>query len=106
MPKYLLKARYTPQGMKGVLSEGGTGRRETIAKMIADVGGSLEAFYFALGEDDVILIADVPDNVTTASIGMLVSASGSVTSRTTVLLTPEEIDQAAQLQVDYRPPGG
>jgi len=105
MPKFLLRANYTPTGMKGLLTEGGTGRREAVAKMIADVGGTLESFYFALGEDDVFMIADVPDNVSTAALSMMVCASGSATTRTTVLMTPEDMDRATGVHVDYRPPG-
>jgi uncharacterized protein with GYD domain len=105
MAKYLLQANYTQAGVQGVMKEGGSGRRDAIAKMLADVGGSLEAFYFAFGPDDVYVIAEVPDNVSVAAISLAVGAAGGATVRTIVLLTPEEIDRAAQQSVAYRPPG-
>ena len=105
MAKFMIQASYTQSGVQGVLKEGGSGRRDAIGKLLADLGGSLEGFYFAFGQDDVFVIADLPDNVTAAAIGLTVAASGAVTSRTVVLLTPEEIDRATQQSVSYRAPG-
>ena len=105
MAKYLITASYTAEGMKGVVSKGGTDRREAIAKAVADLGGQVESFYFAFGEEDVYVVVDLPDNTSAAAIGMAVGASGMVRTKTVVLLTPEEIDRAAQKQVGYRAPG-
>lgn len=105
MPKILWSGSYTQQGTKGVLSDGGTKRREVVEKMLASVGGRLECLYFSFGSDDVMLIADVPDNVSAASVGLAVAASGSVHGRITILLTPEEIDQATKKAPVYRAPG-
>jgi uncharacterized protein with GYD domain len=105
MPKYLIKGNYSPDGIKGLLREGGSSRRETVGKMISSLGGKLEAFYFSFGQDDVYLIVDVPDAVTASAIGLTVNASGLVSITTTVLITPEEIDQASKKSISYRAPG-
>jgi uncharacterized protein with GYD domain len=105
MAKYLWNASYTQAGVQGLIKEGGSSRRDLVAKLLADIGGSLEAFYYTFGEDDVIVIADIPDNVSAAAISMTVAASGAVRVKTTVLLTPEEIDRATEKSVAYRPPG-
>jgi uncharacterized protein with GYD domain len=105
MPKYLWKASYTAEGAKGVLKEGGSKRRQAAADALQAVGGKLEAFYYAFGDSDVYLIADLPDNVSVAAGSMAVNASGSVTVKTIVLLTPEEVDAACKKAVAYRPPG-
>ena len=105
MPKYLFQASYTTEGLKGVLKEGATKRREAVTQLIKALGGTVEAFYFALGDDDVYVLSDVPDNVTTTAISLTVNASGAVKVKTVVLLTPEEVDQAAKMTVNYRPPG-
>jgi uncharacterized protein with GYD domain len=105
MAKYLVAASYNADGMKGVISKGGTARREAVEKMVAEVGGHVESFHFAFGSDDAYVVVDVPDNVAAAAIGMAVGASGMASCRTTVLLTPEEIDKAASSAVTYRPPG-
>jgi len=76
-----------------------------VEKMISGLGGSVESFYFAFGGTDVYVIADVPDNVSAAAVALTVSATGRVSCKTTVLLTPGEIDQAAQKSVDYKAPG-
>lgn len=106
MPRYLIEVSYTPEGLKGVLAKGGTARREVVDKMLAEVGGTVESFDFAFGANDAFLILDVPDHTTVAGIAMMVGAAGAATCRTTVLLTPEEIDRAAAVRATYTPPGG
>jgi len=105
MPKYLIQASYTTEGIKGVLKGGGSARRAAAQQAIESVDGRLEAFYFAFGEDDVFAIFDAPDNVSLAAATLAINASGVVQTKTTVLLTPEEIDQASKKTVRYRPPG-
>lgn len=105
MPKYLFQASYIGEGLKGLLKDGGSKRRETIEQLAKGMGGKLEAFYYAFGDDDLFVIADFPDNVTASAISLIVNASGAVKVKTTVLITPEEVDQATKKTVDYRPPG-
>jgi uncharacterized protein with GYD domain len=105
MAKYLIIASYTSEGMKGVISKGGTARRDAVAKTVADLGGQVDSFYFAFGDEDAYVTVELPDNTAAAAIGMAVGASGMVSTKTVVLLTPEDIDRAAQTQLAYRPPG-
>lgn len=105
MAKYLWQVTYTPSGMKGVLKEGGTSRRNLVEKIVQNMGGTLESFYYAFGDDDVYVIADFPSNVQAAAVAMNVEAAGAASIKTTVLLTPEEIDHATQQDVEYRAPG-
>ena len=105
MPKYLVQANYVGEGVKGLLKEGGTGRRAAVEKLIKSLGGTLEAFYYAFGETDAYVIAELPDNASMAAIALTVSASGAATVKTTVLMTPEDIDEAAKKTPSYRPPG-
>ena len=105
MPKYLFAATLTQSGVQGVMKEGGTSRRETLKKTAASVGGTLEAFYFAFGTSDVYLIVDLPDAASAAALSMTTSASGAVQVNTTVLITPEEMDEARNKTVEYRAPG-
>jgi uncharacterized protein with GYD domain len=105
MPKYLFRGSYSPEGFRGLLDEGGSARIEAAKKALESVGGTLEAFYFSFGEDDFYIIADLPDNVTTTAVSFVGNVSGSFTIRTTVLLTPEEVDEAIEESVDFRAPG-
>jgi len=105
MPKYLWQVSYTAEGAKGLAAEGGTGRRAAVQEMLESVGGKLDAFYYAFGSDDLVVIADVPDNVSVAALSLRTAAAGAARSRTTVLLTPEEVDEAAKRTVEYRVPG-
>ena len=106
MPKYLVQGSYVGDGVQGLRREGGTSRRAAVERACLSVGGSLDEFYYAFGETDVVAIMTLPDNVTAAGVALLVASSGKVAIRTTVLLTPEEIDAATKIGGDYRPPGG
>jgi uncharacterized protein with GYD domain len=105
MPKYMIQASYVGEGLKGLLKEGGTKRRETVAQVIEGMGGKLESFYYTFGDYDVVGIAEMPDNVSAVAFSLMVNASGAINAKSTVLLTPEEVDQATKKSVDYRPPG-
>ena len=105
MAKYLFTGSYTSDGAKGVLKEGGTARRAMLDEMIGSLGGTVESFYFAFGEADVYVIADLPDASSAAAMSMTASATGAVEVRTIALLTPEELDDATTKSVAYRAPG-
>lgn len=106
MPKYLFTASYTQEGVKGLLKEGGSSRKETLDNLIRGMGGSMEAFYYAFGGDDAVVIVEFPDDATATGVSLAISASGAVKNvQTTVLIDPETIDEAIKKTVDYRPPG-
>jgi uncharacterized protein with GYD domain len=105
MPKYLLRANYVGEGVKGLLKEGGTSRRAAAEKAVQSIGGKMEAFYYAFGDVDAYVIVDVPDNVSMAALALTISASGAVTVKTDVLMTAEDVDAATKKTPSYRPPG-
>ena len=105
MPKYLFEVTYTAQGAKGVLSEGGSKRRDAGTKALEGAGGKVESFYFAFGKSDAVVVVDLPDNISAAAASLALNATGAVVSHTTVLLTPAEIDAAVKKSVPYRAPG-
>jgi uncharacterized protein with GYD domain len=105
MAKYLLEVSYTLDGIKGVKAAGGSARLAAAKAAAESVGGTLEAFYFAFGATDVYVIAELPDNVSAASLALAVAAGGGARARTVVLLTPDEMDRAAGTDVAYSPPG-
>jgi uncharacterized protein with GYD domain len=106
MAKYLIKGSYTSEGVKGIVKEGGSGRRNAVEQLVQSAGGKVEAVYWALGEADVYVILELPDNATAAALSMAVNAVGAIQTRTVALLTAEEIDTASKQSLDYRPPGG
>jgi len=105
MAKYLFETRYTAEGAKGVGREGGSSRRAMVEAMIKGLGGKLEAFYFAFGDVDLYTIVELPDHAAAAAVSIAVSQGGGATTKTIVLIPPEDIDRAAKKTVDYRPPG-
>lgn len=105
MPKFLVKVSYNAEGAKGLLKEGGTSRRSTIQKLVAELGGNVESFYFAYGEDDAYVIVDLPDATSGIALSLGANASGTLRLSTVPLITPEEIDAATKKSIEYRAPG-
>ena len=133
MAKYLAQITYTVEGAKGLLKDGGTKRHDVVEQLtkelgtkstsakppltmtccsmeavdhlVKGVGGTLEAFYYAFGDCDLILIMELPDHASAAVFSLVISASGAAKVKTTILISPEEIDQATTKSVNYRPPG-
>lgn len=105
MPKYLIQASYTTEGLQGLIREGGTARRLAVDRAIESLGGRVEQMYFAFGANDVYVLVDLPSNASSAAMGLVTSAAGGVRTNTVVLLTAEEMDEATRQSVEYRPPG-
>ena len=105
MPKYLIQANYVGEGIKGLLKEGGSSRRAAIEKLAVSLGGSIESVYYAFGDTDIFIIVDMPDHASMTAVALVAGASGAVTVKTTVLMTPEDVDEAAKKTPNYRPPG-
>ena len=105
MPKYLIQGNYTTEGVKGLLKDKGSGRRAAVEAAAKSVGGTIECCYFTFGSDDVVIIAYLPDNATAASLALTVSATGAVNTRTTPLLTVEDVDRAVGIKMKYKAPG-
>lgn len=102
MPQYLLRLCYTEEGTQVLLRDGGTGRREKLERIVEGLDGAVEALYYALGEDDAYALLDLPDRESAVAASM--PAGGTGVASTAVLLTPEQIDQAAEIahRLDYQ----
>ena len=105
MAKYMFRTSYTQSGLKGLLAEGGTGREAALRKTIEGAGGSLEGFYYAFGECDLYLIAELPDETAATALSLNIAAAGALTVSVTVLITPETVDEAVGKSIPYRLPG-
>ncbi len=105
MGKYLFQASYTQIGLGGLLREGGTSRRAALTETIEGVGGSVESCYYAFGESDLVIVADLPDDAAATAVSLAVGSAGAIDISVTVLITPETVDEAVARNVAYRPPG-
>lgn len=105
MAKYLFQGSYIGEGLKGLLREGGTSRIDAANKLFGSLGGTLECFYFAFGAEDLVVICDLPNNVSALAYSLAINNSGLARGRVTVLVTPEEVDAAVKLTPSYRAPG-
>jgi uncharacterized protein with GYD domain len=105
MPKFLIQGSYTAEGTKGLIKEGGSGRRAAVQKALEGLGGKLDSMYYTFGADDVIVICDMPDAITGLALSLAVNATGAVRISTTPLLSVEDVDAACKKTVSYRPAG-
>ena len=105
LPKYLIQARYTSEGIQGLVKDSASGRRADVQAAVGALGGKVEAFYYTFGDDDVVAILDLPDNTKAAALALSISGSSAVRVRTTPLLTVEDVDQALEIRMKYRAPG-
>lgn len=105
MPKYLVEAKYTHEGLQGLLKDGGTGRRKAVEELCTSLHGHLDSIHYAFGDTDAYVIIDMPDDEAVAAAMLRVTASGSVTTKTTKLLTVEQVDEAIGRELAYRAPG-
>lgn len=105
MPKYLIQAKYQVEGIKGLLKEGGSARRAAVEKAAQSLGGKVESFNFGFGGSDAFVVAELPDNAAAAGFALVANATGAASVTTTVLITPEEMDQAVKKSPAYRAPG-
>ena len=105
MAKYLFQASYTAEGIKGLEKDKASGRKAALSKALENLGGKLEALYWAFGEYDWVLLADLPDNASATAFSFAVSASGLLRVTTTPLLSAEEMDIALPKKANFKAPG-
>jgi uncharacterized protein with GYD domain len=105
MAKYLIRGSYTAEGAKGLIKEGGSGRKAAVQKALDGLGGKIESFYFTFGADDVVVICDIPDAISGLALSLAVNASGAVKISTSPLFSVDEVDAASKKAISYRPAG-
>jgi len=105
--KFLVQTSYTDEGFKGLLKEGASKRQEAVEQAVKSIGGTLEGIYWAMSENDVIFIVDVPGATNLLALGQTARATGALTGGTklTVLFSAEEVDKVIKMTPTYRPPG-
>jgi uncharacterized protein with GYD domain len=105
MPKYLVEAAYTAEGLRGLNKDTASGRRQAVIKAVESLEGKVESFYYAFGKRDVVSIVELPDAVSAAALSLAASSTGLVRTRITPLLTAEDADRALAKKLSYRGPG-
>ena len=78
MAKYLAMGSLTVDGVKALRKEKASGRRAAVTKIFEAAGGKVEAGYYAFGERDVFFILEFPDNVSAASVSLVINSSGLI----------------------------
>src|SRR4026208_1825894 len=88
MSKYFFQVSYTAQGAKSLLEGGGVKRRAAADQAAKSSGGKIESFYFAFGDADAFVIADVPDHASASALSLAVAGSGGAPRQPIPPMTP------------------
>lgn len=107
MPLYLHQVAYSREGWEALVKQP-QDRIEAVRPAIERLGGKIKSAYFAFGDYDVVVITEMPDNVSAAGIAMAFAGGGACKAvQTTPLLTTEEAVEAMKkaAQSGYRPAG-
>ena len=105
MPHYMFTATYTQKGIEGTRKDGAASRIPAWKELFESLGGRFETAYWTMGESDIIIIGEMPDNLAAVASSMLGRFAGTGKVTTTVLLTAEEVDEAFGRTLTYRSPG-
>ena len=110
MAYYMIQISVSQDSLKALL-ENPNDHAEAAKPAVAALGGTLHHYFFALGDSDVVLLAEFPDNEAAMTCAMLVSGTGSVTSwKTTPLVTSGDavalMKKAGEVGGTYKPPAG
>jgi len=107
VPHYMIQVAYTPEGW-AALVKSPQNRIEVVRPAVEKAGGKIETGYYAFGEYDVVIIAELPDNSSAAGLAISFSAGGALRAiKTTPLLTPDEAVAAMKKAgaTGYKPAG-
>lgn len=80
MPSYVMLANWTDQGARQVKDS--PRRVEAAQKMLKEMGGEFKSLYMTMGDYDLILIYEAPDDAVAARFTLLLGQMGSVRTRT------------------------
>jgi uncharacterized protein with GYD domain len=105
MPKFLIEASYTPEGLRGLQKDKASGRLAAVKKALKAVDAELECLYWCLGDRDAIIIAEFPNTVAASALATAISASGLVRTTTTALLSAQDMDAALAKNATYQASG-
>jgi uncharacterized protein with GYD domain len=107
MSHYLVQAAYTPEAWAAQLKNP-QDRTEALRPAIERMGGRIECAYISFGDYDIMLVVDMPDNVSAAAFSIAAAAGGAVKAiKTTPLMTLGEGIEAMRkgAAAGYRGPG-
>ena len=88
MVTYLMLLNWTDQGIRNVKDS--PKRLDAVKKLAKEMGGEVKSFYLTLGQYDLVLVVDMPNNDKLASFGLKLGSLGNV--RSTTLKTFSEDD--------------
>jgi uncharacterized protein with GYD domain len=85
-------------------------RAAAARKLLETSGGKLDGYYFMFGQDDGMVLIDVPDSTSAAAISLAASSTGAFGHLRTHELIPAEnisevLEKAKAGRASYSPPG-
>jgi uncharacterized protein with GYD domain len=69
MPSYLVQASYTIEALQALIKKP-QDRTAVVAKAVENLGGTLTGLWLSFGDQDIVAIADLPNNVSAAALSL------------------------------------
>jgi uncharacterized protein with GYD domain len=88
MPTYLSLMRWTKEGVEKIKES--PARLEAGKKAVESAGGKIINFYMLMGEYDMALVVEAPDDATLARISLSLTSKGGVRTQTVRAFTEDE----------------
>jgi uncharacterized protein with GYD domain len=87
MPSYLVQASYTIEALQALMKKP-QDRTAVVTKAVENLGGTLIGLWLSFGDQDIVALAEMPNNVSAAALSLAIAAGGALKStKTTPLLT-------------------
>ena len=80
MPAYIAFGNWTEQGMRAIGDS--SQRLDTAKRQLEEMGGRFVAFWMTLGQHDMVLVYETPDDAVAARFTLVLNGLGSVRTRT------------------------
>jgi uncharacterized protein with GYD domain len=94
MPSYLIQASYTIEALQALMKKP-QDRTAVVSKAVENLGGTLTGLWLSFGDQDIVALVELPNNVSAAALALAIAAGGALKStKTTPLLTVAQGIQA------------
>ena len=107
MPLFLAQVSYTPEAWAALVRNPHDRLTQVLTPLMRDLGGRTHGAWLSFGDYDVVVVYEVPDNVSAAAAAIAISAGGAVKSvKSTPLMTVEQGVEAMTKakSLTYSPP--
>ena len=88
MATYIMLVKYTPKGIESIKQS--PARLDAAKKVFKAIGAEIKEFYLAMGQYDLIIVVEAPNDETLARCALDLASKGNVSTQTLRAFKEEE----------------